>query len=291
MKTLIFLHIVKTAGTTLRSVLLPKFPGEANCYLNTALNPQCIEEFKQLSERRKSRLGYVHAHMVPFGIHRYLTQATYITILRNPADRVISEYYYICRDSGHPAHSVVKELRFEDYINSGVLALQTENNQTRIISGVGGTYQILGRENLVSRSDLQRAKANIGKYYLVAGLFERFDETLVLLKRILGWRMRDIFYRRLNVGNNRSSVKNVAGHIINEIERYNELDFELYEYVHQQFASRIYCEGPSFARELLLFRFCNKIYGRIKDGKERIRNLVYRLAKLRQIDFSQNADH
>lgn len=258
---MIFLHIVKTAGTTLRSLLLPKFPGLANYYLNTALNPQCIEEFKQLSRIRKDSLGYVHAHMVPFGIHKYLSQATYITILRNPVDRVISEYYFICRNPDHPAHSVVKELRFADYVTSSVLTAQVQNTQTRIISGIGGTYQILGYEKPLTSLDLKRAKANIKKHYLLVGLFERFDETMVLLKRALGWRMRDIFYRRQNVGNNRPAVDKVAGHIINDIERYNQLDFELYEYAKQLFEKRIAEQDSSFGRELLLFRFCNKFYG------------------------------
>lgn len=281
MKTLIFLHIVKTAGTTLRSLLLPKFPGEANYYLNTATNPKCIEEFKQLSRGRKSGLGYVHAHMVPFGIHEYLPQATYITILRAPVDRVISEYYFICQNPKHPAHHAVKELRFSDYVVSGVLASQMQNNQTRIISGVGGTYQISGYEKPLTSLDLQRAKANIEKHYLLVGLFERFDETMILLKRALGWRIRDIFYQRLNVGDNRPPIEKVAGHIINSIERYNQLDFELYEYAKQLFEKRIAEQNSSFARELLLFRFCNKIYGRMKNGKQRIYHLVHRLTQLR----------
>ena len=261
MKTLIFLHIVKTAGTTFRSLLLKKFPGVASYYLNTATNPQCIEEFKQLSRERKSKLGYVHAHMVPFGIHKYLPQATYITILRDPVDRVISEYFFICRNPDHPAHSVVKELRLQDYITSGVLASQVMDTQTRIISGAGGTYQINGYEKPLSRIDLQRAKANIEKHYLLVGLFERFDETMILLKRKLGWRMRDILYRRQNVGSNRRSVKNVAGFIVNSIERYNQLDFELYEYARQLFEKRRTEQDSSFGRELFLFRFYNKFYG------------------------------
>ena len=200
--------------------------------------------------------------MVPFGIHKYLPQqATYITILRDPVDRVISEYHFICRNPEHPGHYAVKELRFQDYITSGVLASQVRNNQMRIISGEGGICQISGYEKPLTSHDLQRAKDNIGKHYLLIGLFERFDETMLLLKRALGWRMRDMFYQRQNVGDNRPSVKQVAGHIINAIERYNQLDFELYEYAKQLFEKRVAEQDSSFARELLLFRFCNKFYG------------------------------
>lgn len=246
----------------MRSILLRKFKGSYNYYLNTALNPQCIDVFKRLFYKRKAEIKYLHTNMVPFGIHKYLPQPVdYITIVRHPVDREISEYYYIIRTPSHPAHYAVKELRFQDYVTSGVLASQVQNTQTRIISGVGGAYQIFGYEKTLTSLDLQRAKANIEKRYLLVGLFERFDETMVLLKRALGWSMRDIFYRRQNVGNNRPSVDKVAGHIINDIERYNKLDFELYAYAMQLFEKRIAEQGSSFGRELLLFRFCNKIYG------------------------------
>lgn len=259
MKTLIFSHIEKTAGVTLRSILLRKFPRDSNYEVSTAINPWRVDEFKNLPDKRKIEIKYLHTNMMPFGIHRYLSQqADYIAMVRNPVDRVISEYYYIIRTPNHPAYHAVKDLSFYDYITKGVWASQVADTQTRIISGAGGTYQINGYEKPLTSRTLAKAKKNIQEHYLLVGLVERFDETMVLLKRTLGWRMRDIVYRRQNVGNNRPNE--VATYTINILKRYNRLDFELYEYARQIFEKRIAEQDSSFSRELRMLRFYNKLY-------------------------------
>ena len=259
MKTLIFSHIEKTAGVTLRSILLRKFPRYFTYEVRTAINPWRLDEFKNLSDKRKTEIKYLHTNHIPFGIHRYLPQpAAYITIVRNPVDRVISEYYSIIRTPSHPAHDAVKGLSFHDYVTKGVLVSQVQNTQTRIIAGAGGTFKLSCREKPVTRRTLGEAKKNIQEHYLLVGLVERFDETMVLLKRILGWRMWDIVYRRQNVGNNRPNE--VATCTTNIIKRYNKLDFELYEYAKQLFEKRIAEQDSSFSRELRMLRFYNKLY-------------------------------
>lgn len=261
MKTLIFCHIEKTAGVTLRSILLRKFPGDSNYNFSTAINPQRINEFKRLSDKRKTEIKYLHTNMFPFGIHRHLPQsAEYITMVRHPVDRVISEYFFIIRTPSHPAYNAVKDLCFYDYVTKGVLASQVQNTQTRIIAGVGGAFKLSSYEKHLTKRTLAIAMKNIQEHYLLVGLVERFDETMILLKRALGWRMWDIFYKKQNVGNNHPPENEIATCTINIIKRYNRLDLELYEYAKQLFENRISEQDSSFERELWMFRFCNKIY-------------------------------
>ena len=252
----------------MRSILLRKFPGETSYYMSTATNPLCIEEFKNLSEERKSGIRYLHTNMVPFGLHEYLPQpADYIAMVRNPVDRVISEYFFLIRTKDHPAHPAVKDLSFYDYVTKGVLASQVKNTQTRIIAGAGGGFKLSSYEKPLSRRTLQIAKANIQQHYILVGLVERFDETLLLLKRALGWRMRDIYYIRQNVGNNRPPENEIATCTTNIIRRSNKLDFELYEYAKQLFEKRISEQDSYFKRELRMFWFCNKIYRLSNPGR------------------------
>ena len=282
MKTLIFSHIEKTAGVTLRSILLRKFPGDSNYYFSTAINPQRINEFKNLPDKRKAEIKYLHANMFPFGIHSYLPQpAEYITMVRNPVDRVISEYFYIIRTPSHPAYDAVRDLSFYDYVTKGVLASQVQNTQTRIIAGAGGAFKLSSYEKRLTQHTLAVAIKNIQEHYLLVGLVERFDETLILLKRTLGWGMRDIFYFRQNVGDNRPPENEIATRTTDIIRRYNKLDFELYEYAKQLFEKRISEQDSSFERELRMFRFCNKVYGFFEPiHKSRTSILLSALIKL-----------
>ena len=89
---LIFFHIAKTAGTTLHAILERNFPADTVVSMNYGADPLCVEEFRHLSDGRKAQIKYLHAHMVPFGIHTLLPASKYIVLLRNPVDRVLSEY-------------------------------------------------------------------------------------------------------------------------------------------------------------------------------------------------------
>src|SRR5687767_997581 len=94
------LHLPKTGGTTLNEILArPCAPGEY-----VALGPDvhgAIENLRSWSDERRAEVRVVQGHL-PYGLHEIFPQPhTYVTLLREPVDRVLSFYFYVARSEGH----------------------------------------------------------------------------------------------------------------------------------------------------------------------------------------------
>ena len=95
---LIFMHIPKNAGATLHPVLERHYGKRTRHSINVADD---IEAFKRLPQAQRDRIRLLKGHM-PFGLHEYLAgRSAYITLLRHPAERIVSHYYYVKRMPKH----------------------------------------------------------------------------------------------------------------------------------------------------------------------------------------------
>lgn len=275
-KTLIHFHIPRTAGSTLDMIMRRHFPRDAFVHLNVTINPRCIDEFIRLPEKKRGEIRYLDGHM-PFGLHAYLPHSsTYVTVLRDPVDRVISEYYGVIQTPVDPLYRynevTSKNMSLADYVLRRVhsdTSRGISNFQTRCISGVQWGDLLHGSTPAPSNI-LETAKANLREYFSLVGLSERFDESLILLKRALGWRTKDILYVKQQVGRNRPPKDTIGSEAVKLVEDYNELDMQLYEFAKQMFEERISRQDSSFRRELQIFRLCNicnTVYGRLMNTR------------------------
>src|ERR1700746_2327298 len=93
-KALLFLHVHKTAGTTLHRIIEQEYNPFRIYTIEGGRIEWSIDHLKKLSENRRVDLEVVKGHM-SFGLHEYLLRpATYITFLRDPVERCISSYSY-----------------------------------------------------------------------------------------------------------------------------------------------------------------------------------------------------
>ena len=178
-EALIFLHIPKTAGTTLNRIIEWQYSPFAIFTMDPYRIRATAERFKRLPEARRRRLRVVRGHMF-YGIHEFLPQgATYITMLRDPVARVLSAYYFVLRRPLNPLHRKLKKerLRVEDCLR---LFPDRNNLQCRFIAGVKDTA--IADERL-----LDMAKENLTKSFSVVGICERFEESLILISKTFGW--------------------------------------------------------------------------------------------------------
>src|SRR5688572_23622371 len=107
---LIFLHIPKAGGTTLHSILERLYEGSNLFSIKVRGHHLGVEEFTSLSQEKKDQIQLLKGHM-PFGLHTHFKDADvkYITLFRNPVDRIISHYEYVLRKANHYLYEKVKE--------------------------------------------------------------------------------------------------------------------------------------------------------------------------------------
>ena len=250
--SLIFLHIPKSAGRTLKSVIDRQFNRNTVYSIGGNIR-QSIQAFKELPEEERKKFRFVRGHMY-FGLHEYLKKPChYITILRDPIDRVISHYYYVLRSPDHYLHNEIKlkKLSLEDYVSNN-LSTELENGQTRLISGIES-------DKKATFEMLEIAKRNISTWFISVGVVEKFDESLILMKRILGW--KHIFYIKGNVNPRHNARKAAPESTIRLIQSRNELDMKLYAFTKKRFYEAIQKQSFTFQSEIKLFRLMNRFYG------------------------------
>ncbi|SDC82928.1 MULTISPECIES: sulfotransferase family 2 domain-containing protein [unclassified Candidatus Frackibacter] len=233
-KLLIFMHIPKTGGITLRRIIDKQYD-ESKVF--TGKHKGAIGEL----EEDRNQFRCVQGH-VRFGIHEYCPEPyTYITMIREPVDRMISEYYHIRRSPTNRFHERMQSINLKEYAISNEFA-SNSNRQVSILTGVKKDPFDL------EKADLKEAKRNLDEYFSVVGITERFDESLLLMKRELGW--DNILYTKKNVGQNRLPKEEVSNEVLDIIKERNKLDIELYNYAKNNLQEQINSLGPDFKRNL-----------------------------------------
>ncbi len=88
-KTLIFLHIPKCGGATLQSIIR-RHLSKAETFITVPPWEKSKALLLGLTEYQRNSIKFLTGHF-SYGIHEAIpSPATYITMLRNPVDRIIS---------------------------------------------------------------------------------------------------------------------------------------------------------------------------------------------------------
>jgi len=192
----LFMHIPKTAGTALREAIEPNFRMSEIAYLypEATLFPACTTLWSLTLEQR-SRLRFVIGHF-GFGVHKSLPgPCEYVTILRDPVQRAVSQYFHFVRN--YP--SLVSEGKdllslsdaFEKQDN-----ICFDNLMVRLFSGVDEQQCPAGS---VDRSMFDLAIHNMRTYFTHVGFQESASQTLERLTEQYGWQKSSML-QRTNLG-------------------------------------------------------------------------------------------
>ena len=207
---LAFVHIEKAAGTTLIHLL------RRNYFLR----------YMDVRPLTKSGDGFltardlaIYRHINPFvscigghairpcsNLHDAIPDIRYITLLRDPVERYLSQYRYW-------VEKLNKEISFVRFLDHR----PAWNFQVKKIAGA---------------EKLGYAKKLLGERFLMVGTVERFDEFLVLLRSKLHPFKFDSMYQKKNIskGGGMRVGELLAKYGAQIMER-NELDIKLYRYV------------------------------------------------------------
>lgn len=217
-ETIVFLHLPKTAGTTLNRLIEWEYPLSEMYSIDPVLFEWSAAHLRKLSPRRLKRTRMFKGHMT-FGIHEILPQpATYITVLRDPVDRVLSAYYFM---RSYKLHPLYWKLRRENWtLEDFVRRSQRDNVQSKIIAGAEYTPPC-------TREIAAKAQHNLRHHFSVVGLSERFEESLALMKLRFGWKLSS--YSSFNVTRSRPKKRDLPESTLDFIQQKNAFDIELYE--------------------------------------------------------------
>jgi Sulfotransferase family. len=249
-----FLHVPKTAGTTLNSILSREYAPD-ECYeimmrgmawippRAAILRRPLISLSKvfrlRTAVRTRRELRLVHGHF-DLSIAKHLPGDTrFFTLLRDPVERAISHYYHYRRRAIDRLHPLAMRSTLKEWVG-GCGIVEMDNGQTRRLAGEMNLP--FGR---VTPAMLERAISRLARFAVV-GVTERFDESLILLRRAFGWRVRPASAQ--NVGENRPPRVDVSEEALEAIERCNRFDRELYRFASDLFEARVSSVNAGKAR-------------------------------------------
>ena len=261
---LIFLHIPKAGGTTLHNIL-DRIYAPVNLRAKSGMVSK--ESILGMEKDAFNNLFLVKGHM-HFGLHGCFPneKVKYLTFLRDPVDRVVSHYFFVKRTPGHYLYKVVNESNMSllEYALSD-LTWELDNGQVRNLIEGGGTNIKLTVESL------NDAKSNLKKWFALVGITERFDESLIVMKRILGWKEFPC-YKKLNAAKEKHDIPE---EMLNKIAERNALDIELYKWALTEFERNIGAH-EGFDAEIELFQKMNQGFKMgFEEGKEEGTRVVY----------------
>src|SRR6266545_3670019 len=229
---LVFIHINKTAGSTIRYILRSSF-GTRHCeaepwhaqWSGSPFSSDDLLRLRKLYPRLESIAGHRVAGYID--LHENGTKFDYFTFMRDPVKTCASRFQYNIQ------YRKKKDLVFEEWIQKD----WTRNSQTKLIAGV---------------PDVEKAIRIIKDKNIFVGLVERFDESMLMLKELRSKNL-NISYERVNTASSNNLAKELLS---NEKTRQmlveaNRLDQELYEFVKQEFYPSYQREyGPSLADDV-----------------------------------------
>ncbi len=248
----------KAAGCTLQRIIDRQYRGQKTFDIDgssVASVQASIDRLRSMSEASRAEIRCVKGH-VPFGVGQWLkTPVQYISMLREPVARAISDYNFTVSTPEHTLYREVNEkgmslLQFVEMRAQAGLA----NLYTRMLSG-RVNWENLMLSDAVSRKTLEIAKENVRRYVTV-GITERFDESILLFGKKLGW--SSCYYVRENVTPSiRVNRNQVSSDVEEAIKEYFLLDIELYRYCLEIFDENIQRAGRDFQVELAEFGVTN----------------------------------
>jgi hypothetical protein len=254
---LLFMHIPKNAGTTFRSIVDCQYGKKAVLTYYNQPNTQLLDNLPYMLVRPnppRALIGHFH-----FGPHRGMPQSPrYLVLLRDPVRRVVSEY----KERATTTATRAELTKADGSLMSLDEALETypehyANQQVRYVAGIRPGVEAIA-------ADLDAALANIDQHFAFAGTVERFDESMLLMGRILGW--QPFVYDRMNT---RPAPLDYSAPTLARLRSLTALDQVLYDKVASRLDATIAEAGEPLSSAMQELHRVLDAFQSTQDGRPR----------------------
>ncbi|MCD6073915.1 MAG: hypothetical protein K0Q70_798 [Rhodospirillales bacterium] len=245
----LFMHIPKTAGTTLRSIVDAQYGSKRVLTYYNQTSSALLDNLAPYLATKPFEAMIGH---FPFGVHRAAPNGyRYYTFLREPEPLVMSTYDELIKAAGPTSvpEIAAEQLSFDQALDK--YGAFFDNLQLRYVLG-------LNPGTLLPNDAFDQACARLESEFALVGIVEQFDEALLVISKLLGW--RPCIYRRMNVG----SGKPLDDALRERLSALTDIDRRLYQWAAQRFADRISGESPEFYAALDELR---QALAKADDGK------------------------
>ena len=216
-----FIHIQKTAGTTLRKLILER-EGAAACaeiYREETLHHDVVEALANPA------IAWLTGH---FPLYQELKDPAIkrTTLLRDPQDRVLSHYFHVLRSTK------AKHLEWKREFSSlpEFLAMpRMQNVETRFLAGLDEDAPP------PTEAHLNAALENLQSFSFV-GIQEFMRPSLILLADTLGW--KNLVYETYNRGGEDGQYARLKKEFEADLKAATALDQRLYNHARLEFTKR-----------------------------------------------------
>lgn len=219
---LVFLHIFKTAGSTLTNILRKWYNPEKrfikhNVYTNVA--PEARKE--TCTEETINKLAQINIPNPVFCGHfdqtayKFPSQCNqFITILRDPFEQMVSAYYF--SKTKQPNLINLKYSSVEEYVMKFPYRYNLSNSFTK------------------EKITIDNFETVINKYFIAVGSLKNFSKTLDVFENVLGKKNAD---RNLHVNKNSTQPNEylIPEHCREKHREKYSLEYAIYDYVNEYY--------------------------------------------------------
>lgn len=256
---LVFIHINKTAGSTVRYILRSTF-GVNHCEVEPWHAPWNDPPFSSDDLQRLRKL-YPHLESIAghritgyVDLHENGTEFKYFSFMRDPLKTCASRFQYNIQ------YRKKKNLVFEEWIQKD----WTRNHQTKMFAGT---------------ADVKKAIQIIKNKNIFIGLTEQFDESMMLLKALMAKNL-NISYQPVNVARKNSIAQTLLSNEKTKqmLIEANQADLELYDFVKNELYPGFQREyGPKLEFDVANYHNRDKIFNNRNITLSRIKQyLLYK---------------